>query len=68
MTLFFGRKYSDDFVLDSHDMEKAITSTIKSALSSLPKNARRYDVVRDVLEQARRCLDSIPMEFFPDNK
>ena len=68
MPLCLGRKYSDDVVIESHDMEKAVTSTVKAAISSLPKDARRYDVVKDVLEQAQKCLDRIPIEFFPDNK
>ena len=69
MFLCSGRKYSDDFILESSDMEKAVISAVNAIMSSLPKNARRYDIVKDVLVQAKDCLERIPVEFkTTDNK
>lgn len=68
MTICTGRKYADDFIVEAQDMEKAISSAIEAIVSSLPKTARRYDVIKDVLVQTSNCLERIPIEFFPSNK
>lgn len=63
MFLCNGRKYPDDFILEGRYMEKAVISAVNAVMSSLPKDARRYDVIKDVLAQAKDCLDRIPLEF-----
>ena len=56
--------FNDGYKINCDDMRQAILTAVVAMMPVLPKRAKRMDVVKAVLSEGSKILDTLPMEFF----
>ena len=60
--------FNDGYKINYDDMRQAILAAVVAMMPVLPKGAKRMDVVKAVLSEGSKILDTLPMEFFDDKE
>ena len=55
--------FNDGFKLMQDDIDKATRAAIAAVMSSLPENAHRFDVVKNLLKIASENVERLPIIF-----